>query len=129
MGHEPRHSAIAVKERVHPQQTVMGSGRGKDRFGRTKPAVDGLKPLKESGKSPWTDGNKPPNLHVALPKFAGDQPDPYLTGRIVSPEKIVREAFTEPPVNFPDAFAAQGLMTRQSSAVDPSLNLDMGSRF
>ena len=48
MRHQAGDAAVAVEERVDPQQPVMRAGGGEDRVGLAEPAIDGLEALKKA---------------------------------------------------------------------------------
>lgn len=47
--HQPRHAAIAIDERMHPEQAKVGRGGGDNPIGRARIAVNVLEALKEAG--------------------------------------------------------------------------------
>jgi hypothetical protein len=106
-------------------EPVMGGCNCDDRIGFSRGAVDLRESLQKTGNCAGTDGDVIANLNIPGSQPAGNDAFALLRVRILDPEKIVGEHFTEATVDFADAFDAGGTNRNQTSLVDPLLHGDM----
>ncbi len=72
MRHQPRDAAVAVEERVNPQQAVMRGGGGEDCVGLAGMRVDALEAREEARQRAGADRDMLADLDVARAQLAGD---------------------------------------------------------
>src|SRR5208282_2973279 len=126
--HQTRDAAIAVKERVNPQQAVMRRRRREDRVRFTDAAIDFLESRKEARHGAGTDGNVPSNAHVAAAQLSGHDAQALMRVGLFPPKHFVGQRFAETAVNFADTIGRHG-PTAQMTGVDPALDGDMRLRL
>ena len=123
--HQPRDAAVAVEERVNPQQAVMRRRRREDRVGPAEAAIDFLEALQEAGQGAGADRRDAADLDIAAAQFARHHRDLLFRLRVFDEEQIVREKFAETAVGFADAVGGDGAVL-EPALVDPALDGDMG---
>src|ERR1700733_6395426 len=103
MRHQPRHSAVAIHERMNPHQPMMGRGRRDDPIRLSEVAVRVFKAVKETGYGTGANGDVVSNLDIALAPLARHNANSLLACRVFDPKEILRQQFAESLMDFANA--------------------------
>jgi hypothetical protein len=110
MRHQPGHAAVAIEERVNPQQAMVGPRSGNDRLGLADTPVGLLEALQESRDGTGANGDETADLDISFSQFARYNSVTFLGRRIFDPEKICWQQFAKATTNFADSLAAESTM-------------------
>ena len=127
--HQTRDAAVAVKERVNPQQAVMRGGGGKDRVGPAEAAVDLLKSFEKARQRAGADRDVAAHLHVAAAQLAGDHAQALASCRAPPPTAGPPAAARRSGDGVRALLAAAVARPADAAFVDPALHRDVGLRF
>ena len=108
MRHQPGDAAVAVEERVNPQQAVMRGGGRNDGVRLAELAVDLFEAFQEARQCGGADGDVPSHRDIAVAQCARDDLDLFFCGRVLDPEQIVGQRLAEAAVDVCDRVGSDG---------------------
>lgn len=131
MGHEPRYSAIAVVERMYPQEAMVRSRNGNDGSRHRQPlvVVHSLESIEKTRQIRSRRWQMRPHLHFPVAKFTRHNPNACTSVRIFNPYQFFRQPPTKLLVNPLDVRRRVWRRFRVFAVVDQALNFNVRPCF
>ncbi len=128
MRHQPRDTAVAVEERVNPQQPVMRRRRRENRFRFAKAAIGFLETPQEARYGWCADSDVAAHRNIPLTQFPWNDLYPLMRHWIFDPEQVVRQGLAKVAVNLENRLYRDHAAL-EPSFVNPLLDGNMRPRF